>query len=91
MGIVTTELNEWWVAHQDYQESNTAKAKFQDIMNTIDQMLDELKTMNDNSDFNQLPASWKAKALWAWQQLDAARNTVKADAEFMEGINWRKP
>jgi len=86
---VTTDLNTWWAELSDYQESNSSKAKFQDIMATIDQMLDELKTMNDNGDFDQLPSSWKAKAVWAWQQLDAARDTVKADAEFMEGINWR--
>ena len=89
MGIVTTDLNEWWVAHQDYQESNTAKAKFQDIMATIDQMLDELKTMNDNGDFDRLPASSKTKAIWMWTQLDAARDTIKADAEAMEFIGWR--
>ena len=86
---ITTDLDAWWAELSDYQESNKAKGVFQDIMNTIDQILDELQTMNDNSDFNQLPASWKAKAIWAWQQLDAARNTVKADAEFMEGILWR--
>jgi len=86
---IATDLDAWWAELSDYQESNTAKAKFQNIMATIDQMLDELQTMNSNGDFDQLPASWKAKAVWAWQQLDATRDTVKADAEFMEGINWR--
>ena len=37
---ITTDLDAWWAEHQDYQESNSAKGKFQDIMSTIDQMLD---------------------------------------------------
>jgi len=86
---ITNDLNTWWAELSDFQRGNKAKAQFQDTMNTIDQMLDELKIINDSGDFDQLPPSWKAKALWAWQQLDAARDTVKADAEFMEGINWR--
>lgn len=85
----TTELDAWWAIKTDYDESNKAKGKFQDIMNTMDQMLDELQTMNANGNFDQLPASWKAKAIWAWGQFNTTRNTVKADAEFMEGINWR--
>lgn len=88
MGVITTDLDAWWAAHQDYTGSNTAKAKFQDIMGAINRELDDLQTMNINGDFDQLPASWKAKAIWAWGQLDAARNTVKADTDFMEGINW---
>ena len=86
---ITTDLDAWWVAHQDYIESNKAKGKFQDIMTTIGQMLDELQTMNTNGDFDQLPASCKTKAIWMWQQLDAARDTIKADAEAMEFIGWR--
>lgn len=86
---ITTDLNAWWAELSDYTESNTAKAKFQDIMNTIDQMLDELQTMNANGDFDQFPVSCKTKAIWMWQQLDAARNTIKADAEAMEFIGWQ--
>jgi len=38
---------------------------------------------------HKLPASWRTKALWAWQQLNTARDAIKADPDFMEGINWR--
>ena len=86
---ITTDLDAWWAELSDYTESNTAKAKLQDIMTTIDQMLDELQTMNTNGDFDQLPASCKAKAIWMWAQLDNARDTIKADADAMEFIGWR--
>ena len=86
---ITTDLDAWWAEKLDYDESNTAKARFQDLMISFDQNLDELSQMNTNGDFDQLPSSWKAKAVWAWQQFSAARDTVKADSEFMEGINWR--
>lgn len=89
MGQVTIDLNTWWADVCDHNESNQAKAELQDIMIMIDEELDRLQAMNANSDFDKLPASWKAKAIWAWGILDAARDTVKADAEFMEGINWR--
>ena len=88
---ITTDLNAWWVVHQDYQESNSAKGDFQNTMSTFDQMLDELKRKNDNGDFDQLPASSKAVAVWAWQQWNTVRNTVKANADFLEFIGWRKP
>ena len=86
---ITQDLDAWWTTVSDYNESNSAKAKFQEIMSSIDQQLDELSAMNTAGDFDELPASWKAKAIWAWGQLDAARDAVKGDAEFMEGINWR--
>ena len=86
---ITTDLDAWWAELSDYQESNKAKGVFQDIMNTIDQMLDELQTMNDNDDFDQLPASCKTKAIWMWTQLDNARDTIKADVDAMEFIGWR--
>ena len=86
---ITTDLDAWWAVHQDYAESNTAKAKFQDIMTTIGQMLDELKTMNDNGDFDRLPTSSKTAAIWGWGQFNTTRNTVKANAAFMEFIGWR--
>ena len=86
---ITTDLDAWFVNLTDYNESNSAKAKFQEIMSTIDQMLDELQTMNANGDFDQLPASCKTKAIWMWTQLDTARNTIKADADAMEFIGWR--
>ena len=86
---ITTDLDAWWETVSDYNQSNTAKARFQDLMSNIDQNLDELQTMNANGDFDQLPSSWKAKAVWAWGLLDTARDTVKADSEFMEGINWK--
>ena len=86
---VTDDLNDWWGVFKDYQESNAAKAKFQDIMTTIDEYLDELQAMNAAGDFDQLPATVKAKFLWAWQQLDNARDTVKADTDFMEAISWK--
>jgi len=86
---ITTDLNAWWAVLSNYEESNSAKAKFQEIMQTIDQYLNELAEMNSNGDFDQLPASVKAKFIWAWTQLDNARDTVKADADFMEAIGWR--
>lgn len=89
MGIITTDLNAWWAKFCDYQESNKAKGKFQDIMSNIDQKLDELQTMSLNGDFDQFPDSCKAKASWIWSQFNTARNTVKADAKAMEFIGWR--
>jgi hypothetical protein len=86
---VTSDLDAWWAELKDYDESNAAKAKFQELMIAFEQSLDELQQMNADGEFDKLPASWKAKALWAWQQFDNARDTVKADAEFMEGLNWR--
>jgi hypothetical protein len=86
---ITTDLDIWWETVSDLNESNAAKAKFQDLMNSFDQALNELSDMNSAGDFDELPASWKAKAIWAWGQFDTARDTVKADAEFMEGLNWR--
>ena len=86
---ITTDLDAWWADLKDYQESNSAKAKFQEIMSTIDQMLDELKAMYDAGDYNQLPDSVKTKFVWAWGQLDDARDTVKADSDFMTAINWK--
>ena len=89
MGQISDDLDTWWEELSDYEESNASKAKFQEVMQSFDQGLNELSAMNANGDFDQLPASWKAKAVWAWQQFDAARDAVKADADFMEGINWR--
>ncbi|NIT61119.1 MAG: hypothetical protein GWN00_34425 [Aliifodinibius sp.] len=85
---ITSDLDTWWAEVDGYNDSNAAKAKFQDLMAEIDRNLDELAQMNTNGEFDKLPASWRTKAIWAWQQLDTARDTVKADAEFMEGINW---
>jgi uncharacterized protein YjgD (DUF1641 family) len=89
VGQISDDLDTWWAELSDYEESNSAKAKFQEIMQSFDQALNELSDMNAAGDFDQLPASWKARAVWAWQQFDAARDIVKADADFMEGINWR--
>ena len=85
---ITSDLNSWWATLSDYNESNSAKAKFQDIVREIDKMLNDLQSMNSAGDFNSLPSSAKAKAIWIWQQLNAARNAVEADAEAMEFIKW---
>ena len=86
---ISTDLDTWWADYTDFQESNTAKGKFQEIMLQIDEQLNKLSDMNTNGDFDELPSNWKTKAVWAWGQLNTARNTVKADAGFMEGINWK--
>ena len=88
MGQISDDLDAWWEELLDYSESNAAKAKFQDLMIQFEQNLNELQEMNAEGEFDKLPASWKAKAIWAWQQFDAARDIVKADADFMEGLNW---
>ena len=82
-------LDGWWAELQDYEESNSAKAKFQDVMNMFDSGLNELEAMNTAGDFDQIPAVIKAKWLWAWQQWDAVRDTLKADDEFMASLTWR--
>jgi len=86
---ITTDLNAWYVELKGYNDSNTAKAKFQEIMWTIDQYLDELATMNQAGEFDKLPDSTKTKLIWAWQQLDTVRDTLKADADFIEALDWR--
>ena len=85
---ITSDLNSWWATLSNYNESNSAKAKFQDIVREIDQMLNELQQMSAQGDFDSLPAAAISKATWIWQQLNAARNAVKADAGAMEFINW---
>lgn len=87
MGI-TEDLNTWWDILKDYKASNSARLKFVGMMSEIDTALNVLQDMNQNGDFDELPESWRTKAIWAWQQLDNARQTIKADGEFMEGINW---
>jgi len=86
---ITSDLNAWWDELSDYEESNTAKAKFQEIMIAIEQYLNELAQMNSNGDFDKLPPAVKSKFVWAWNQLDSARDTVKADSDFMEAITWK--
>ena len=86
---VDADLDAWWAEINTFQEANSAKGAFQTLMTDIDRNLDLLQKMNADGDFDGLPASWRAKALWAWQTLDTARDTVKADAEFMAGIEWR--
>lgn len=88
---ITEDFNAWWEELKGLNESNSAKARFQDLMIEIDNNLNELAQMNADGKFDELPASWKARALWAWQQLDTARDTIKADDDFMEGINWTPP
>ena len=89
MTTTTDELNAWWKIIKDYDESNAAKAKFQDIMTEIDRNLDELYAMNAAGDFDKLPPTVKAKFTWAWAQLDAVRDILKVDEEFMGAVNWR--
>lgn len=86
---ITTDLDAWWVQEQGYENSNRAKGRFWEIMNEIGKRLDELQQMNLNGDFDKLPATVKAKFVWAWGILDTARDTVKADAGFMEALNWK--
>ena len=86
---ITTDLDAWWAELTDYSESNEAKAIFQDVMRGIDDWLDRLQAMNTAGDFDQLPASVKTEFIWAWTQLDNARDTVKVRSDFMEAINWK--
>ena len=85
---ITTDLNTWWTTKQAYDNSNAAKAEFQRIMGEIDQSLDKLATMNAEGKFNQLPASVKNEFVAAWTALDTVRDSLKADAGFMEALNW---
>jgi len=86
---IETDLDAWWAVLKDYNESNDSKAVFQTLMGNINDNLNKLKEKNDAGDFDMMPASVKAKWVWAWQQLDAARDTVKADPEFMASLEWR--
>jgi hypothetical protein len=86
---ITTDLNAWWTTKTAYDDSNAAKAEFQRVMGEIDQSLNKLANMNASGKFNQLPASVKAEFVAAWQALDAVRDNLKADAGFMEALNWR--
>jgi len=86
---ITTDLNTWWTTKQAYDDSNAAKAELQRIMAEIDQSLDKLQAMNAAGKFNQLPASVKAEFIAAWTALDTVRDTLKADAGFIEALNWR--
>jgi hypothetical protein len=86
---ITTDLDAWWTAKTAYDDSNEAKAEFQRIMGEIDRSLDELAAMNAAGKFNQLPATVKAEFTAAWIALDTVRDTLKADAGFMEALNWR--
>ena len=86
---ITTDLNTWWTTKTAYDDSNEAKAEFQRIMASIDESLDKLYEMNAAGKFNQLPASVKAEFIAAWTTLDTVRDSLKADAGFMEALNWR--
>lgn len=86
---ITTDLDAWWAELQAREKSNAAKAKFQEIMGQIDASLNELQAMNAAGDFDQLPAAVKAEFVAAWTSLDAVRDALKADAGFMEALNWR--
>ena len=83
------DLDAWWAILTDYGDGNSAKAKFQDTMGDFEKGLNELAQMNSDGDFDQLPASVKAKFVWAWQQFDAARDAVRADEDFMASLSWR--
>lgn len=85
---VTEDLDAWWVQITDYNESNAAKATFQSTMRNIDEQLNELQRAYAAGEYDKLPLSVKNKFVWAWQQLNTARNAVKADTEFMAAINW---
>lgn len=85
---ISSDLDLWWVQISDYNESNAAKAKFQEIMWEIDEKLNELETMYGRGDFDKLPTSVKNKFVSAWSQLDAVRDTLKADVDFMSALNW---
>lgn len=86
---ISTDLDLWWAEHQNYTESNAAKARFQDIMGEIDNRLTELQTMYANGDFDKLPATVKSEFISAWTQLDTVRQALKNDAGFMEALAWR--
>ena len=45
---ISTDLDSWWAVKTDYDESNAAKGKFQEIMTAINDNLDALKVMYDN-------------------------------------------
>jgi len=85
---IESDLDAWWATLSDYNESNSAKERFQRLMRDFDEALDELEAMNSAGEFDQLPASVKSKMIWAWQQFDAARDTVKADADVIDIIQW---
>ena len=85
---ITTDLDTWWGDLSDYQESNAAKAAVQDMVNTVQQMVSDLATMNANGDFDELPPSAKAAAIWIWQKYNAANNAVEADADAQEFLSW---
>lgn len=85
---ITTDLDAWWAVKLAYDDSNSAKAEFQQIMGEIDRSLNELAAMNAAGKFNQLPATVKAEFVAAWQALNTVRNNLKADAGFMEALNW---
>lgn len=87
MGIIE-DLNAWWIQLQDYEESNSAKAKFQDIMSSIDRMLTELEDMYNAGDFSKLPVSVQTEFVWAWGQLDAVRQACLARTAFMQALEW---
>lgn len=86
---VSEDLDSWWAEKQSYDESNTAKAEFQDTMTDIDRHLDVLEASYNAGDYDKLPQSVKTKFIWAWGQLNTARNTIKADADFMAAISWK--
>ena len=86
---IQQDLDAWWAEITDLQEGNSAKAVFQDVMTSLDENLDKLDEMNNNGDFDSLPASVKAKMVTGWQALDGVRDSLKADADFMAVISWR--
>ena len=85
---ITTDLDPWWAAKKSYDDANAAKAEFQRIMGQIDRSMDDLAAMNLAGKFNALPASVKQEFEAAWFALATVRDTLKADAGFMEALNW---
>jgi len=85
-GTVTDEFDVWWEEKKTlYDNPNSAKASLQNFIRAYD----EVKQHKDAGDFNNFPTTWKAKALAAWNNFSPVLEAMKADAEFMEGIEWR--
>ncbi len=85
---ITSDLNDWWVDVEDFNESNAAKAAVQDLVNSVNGMLSQLLAMNAAGDFDSLPTSGKDAAITIFQKYNAASNWVAGDSDSQEFLDW---
>jgi len=87
---ITDELNTWWASKTaTYDDPNTVKADLQNACWSLNENLARLQEAYDAGKFDNFPPVGKAKAIWIYQQLNAAKTAIANDPGAMELLDWR--